>query len=373
LGATVQFDFGYRRKDVIMAFAPLLGALLLPLLWACLPNLARSPVSRCAGTGESLPRPADGPSPRCLSAWLGDLGLAALAAWLIWGILVVLFRGDQVLCFLAGLVQPLESSVGTIALLVVPPLALLALARRIKRHRLGERAGQWPAGLLAWITPALLAGVGLALQRQSGPDSARPWWLTAASLTAVILGQRVWAFAWPSARGLVDATEIAKRSEDRRHTRLRQLQGWWLASAIIVGIPVAVAWAIRYFRIEQPASAIAAGAGLLATLVILGIVRTLDSRKAKAEADKIMASADNGATREGAAPAVSQRGYRLLGALVTLGLRLGIAWVCCLLLDLPWDLEHGDEGLFALACVAVAAGYQAMTSAQPTRGARSRP
>jgi hypothetical protein len=36
-----------------------------------------------------------------------------------------------------------------------------------------------------------------------------------------------------------------------------------------------------------------------------------------------------------------------------------------MLLELPWDLEHGDEGLFALACVTVAALVEGFVKARP--------
>jgi hypothetical protein len=322
----VSFEFGYRDKDLILAFVPLLLVAPLPVLWAWR-RQRRQPLP-VAGHG---------------ALWL--LGMPTLLAWGAWTSLVVASRADVIALFLAGLVQPTERMFSTIALVVAPPALALGAARWLLRPRGRVSLAGVPStpfapeqpgpGPMPWILPALFTATGLATWRDSGGGPARVWWAVAGAATLVILGQRAWMAALHQGGAPSGAVE---GTVSRTEARAAAVKWFWVGTTTIFALPLGTGWLIGRFQIDQPASGLWAGGALLVTLIVLTWAHRFRRQS-------------QGAIVSGAAT----RAY--IRAAMTFLLRLGLAWVACSLLDLPLDLEHGDEGLIALTCIAVAAAW----------------
>jgi hypothetical protein len=352
----VSFEFGYRTRDLATAFGPLLLLLLLLLLVPVIWTWRRL---RCSATPTQRP-----------GGWR-VLGVPALLAWALWIGAVVALQADVIALFLTGLVQPRDRILGSIVLLVLPPSLVLSASGRLLRASRCARASatvgeRQTVGSMAWLTPALLTAVGIAEWRDAGPPAARGWWIMAAAVAGLILAQRAWA-----------AGGQASASDSR--ARALALTRWWLRTAIIVGLPLLAGWLIRTFQIQQPASSLWAGATLVMVLALLAATGARsflsaavvdDPEPANRARDSIPSAADTSGVPEllriGMSGMSALGGYCVRATLSLIG-RIGLGWIGCRLLDLPLDLEHGDEGLVVLFCVALAAAWDARATTAPAK------
>ncbi len=321
----IQFDFGYQDRELILAFVPLLLLVPIPALWIW--TTRRRSFQRQAPASSLLGIPTFLPFAAC-------------------GVLVGLLQADLVTWFILGLVEPPGRIWSEIGLFLAVPLLGIAGA-----HALLPRQNPTYLSLtnaLPWTIPAVLAAIALASSRDAGFATAWLWWVSAGAACIVILVQR----AWVSRAGLGRAggSEPGLDAQGRATALAR----WWIGTSIIVSGPITAGWLIRKYQLDQPVSTISAGAMLILTLVLYVCAQNWSVKAWCANLPPLRPR--------------NMSSHRI-ASILSLLTRLGLAWLACTLLDLPLDLEHGDEGFIALTCVFISALVAELRNAGPIRPA----
>jgi hypothetical protein len=317
----IRFEFGYHSADVVRAFAPLLLLAPVPVLFALF--------RRRTGSAQQ-------------SQWVCRLGIPTFLYFVLWSVFVGVFEADLILYFVLGLVEPPGRCLCEVAVGAVPPLGLIGAADALSRRRSAQRA----SNPLPWFVPAALAALALAAFRNSGAEAAVLWWIAASLAAATIVGQRAWILRTASASPS-SSTDDPSTPTSRVRVRSIALKRWWIATIIIVGIPTTGAWLIRRYQVDQPAATVWAGAGFLLTLLLWVCAKAWSFKAWCAGLPAGVPSSTKSV---------------VVWAILTVLVRLGLAWLACSLLDLPVDLEHGDEGLVALSCVLIVAVLAAVST-----------